>query len=423
MNYQQSVLPNGIRVLTYPMPHALSASVAFFLGVGSRYEKIELAGASHFIEHMLFKGTNKYPEANLISEAIEGVGGSFNGGTGKELTVYTAKVPSAHLGVAMDVITDMICQPIFNEVEMEKERQVIIEELNMYKDSPQDWVHVLIDEVLWPNMPLGRDEGGTEESVRGLTRDGLLNYMQYHYLPNNLIISVAGSISHEQILDQIDDRLLSWKQRSIPSYFPCPLPRNAERVKVVVKEAEQANICLATQGVSHTDPDYYTLTIISSLLAEGMSSRLFQEIRERQGLAYDVNSYADNYHETGSLVIYAGVDPEKTADTISAICRELKRLSQEPVPAAELERTKEYTLGRMLLRMEDTLSVASWLGGQPIMHGEIIDINTAMANIREVTSEDIMRVAQRLFTNEFLRLAMVGPFHREPRAYEELLSL
>jgi predicted Zn-dependent peptidase len=321
--YEKTTLPNRVRVITAEMPHVRSVSTALFFGVGSRYESPQIAGVSHFIEHMLFKGSARYPTAQAISEAIEGLGGVFNGGTGKELTGYTAKVSSDHFVDALDVLIDMVRHPLLDPQELEKERRVIVEELNMYKDSPQEWVQVLIDETIWPNLPLGRDEAGTKETVESITRDQMRAYLAAHYLPNNLVVSIAGKIGHQQVVAEVEKRLSDWQPGEVPHWEPCLPPRQVPRVRLEHKRTEQANVCLATPGVSHGNPARYALALLNGVLADGMSSRLFQEIRERQGLAYDVGSDIESYYETGALVIYAGVDPERADATIRAILAEL----------------------------------------------------------------------------------------------------
>jgi predicted Zn-dependent peptidase len=420
--HEKTTLPNGARIITVQMPHVRSVSTALFFGVGSRYESPQEAGMSHFIEHMLFKGSERYPTAQAISEAIEGIGGVFNGGTGKELTGYTTKVSSDHFVDALDVLIDMVRHPLFDPQEMEKERRVIIEELNMYKDSPQEWVQVLIDEALWPGLPLGRDEAGTRETVESITRDQMRSYLAAHYLPNNLVVSVAGKISHQQVVDEVARHLSDWQPSDVPRWVPCLPPLNVPRVRLEHKRTEQVNLCLAAPGISHGDPARYALAVLNGVLADGMSSRLFQEIRERQGLAYDVGSDIESYYETGALVIYAGVDPERTDATIRAILAELSRLREELVPQGELRRIKEYTKGRMVLRLEETHQVASSLGGEELLRNQITEIDEAIAQVDAVTSEDVRQLAQRLFQEQNLRLAMVGPL-KDGKHFERLLHL
>ncbi len=421
MDYVRTTLPNGLRLLTASMPGMRSASVAFFFTVGSRYETNAIAGVSHFIEHMLFKGTEHYPTARLISEAIEGVGGIFNGSTGKELTNYTARVPAEHLTTVMHTLADMVRRPLLDPIEIEKERSVIIEELSSTRDDPQEWVNMLIDEAMWPGLPLGRDDAGYEETVAQLQREQLLSYLDEYYRPNSLIISIAGNVEHKQVLDMTERLFGDWHARDHKQWTESFPPRDVLPVALIHKETEQANICLATLGVAHSSPDYYPFILINAILGDGMSSRLFQTIREEQGLAYDIGSYFNSYYETGDLVVSAGVDPSQIEPAIRAIIGELQELCVTPVPANELSRIKAYVRGSMVLGLEGTHQVASWLGGQECLRGGITNVDEMIARIDAVTAQDIQRVAQACFVPEWRRLAVIGPY--EPQQAERLGEL
>jgi len=398
-----------------------SASIAFFFSIGSRYEQNQIAGVSHFIEHMLFKGSRRYPTARHISEAIEGVGGVFNGSTGKELTSYTARVPGEYLPVVMDVLADMIRHPLFDPGEVEKERGVIIEELSATQDDPQEWVNLLIDEAMWPDLPLGRDDAGSIETVAQLQRQQMLAYLDTCYRPNSLVISVAGNIDSRQVL-QLTERLFGdWATHDLPRWTESFPPKDVPRVRMIKKATEQTNICLATLGVPHNSYDHYTILMINALLGDGMSSRLFQTIREEQGLAYDIGSYFNSYYETGNLVVSAGVDPSHTEKTVKAIVAELQQLREVPVPGEELERVKAYVRGGILLGLEGTQQVASWLGSQECLHNGVRDIDEMIAQVNAITMQDIQRVAQTCFAPEWRRLAIIGP--DDPRRAEDLGKL
>ena len=409
MNYKRTTLHNGLRLLTAEISGMRSASIAFFFTVGSRYEPNHIAGISHFIEHMLFKGSQHYPTARLISEAIEGVGGVFNGSTGKELTSYSARVPGEQLPVVMNVFADMIRSPLFEPAEIEKERSVIIEEICSTRDDPQEWANLLIDEVMWPGLPLGRDDAGFEETVAQIQRQQLLNYLDDCYLPNSLIISAAGNINHTQIAQLTENIFNDWKPRKHPQWAESLPPRDTLPVAMIKKDTEQTNICLATLGVAYLSPDYYPLLLINALLGDGMSSRLFQTIREERGLAYDIGSYFNSYYETGNLVVSAGVDPSQTEPAIRAIIGELTRLCEEPVPADELDRIKAYVRGGILLGLEGTQQVASWLGGQESLRNSVMDADEMIAHVEAVTSQDIQRVVRVCFAPEWRRLSIIGP--------------
>lgn len=409
MNYKRTTLQNGLRLLTTPMPGMRSASIGFFFTVGSRYEADPIGGISHFIEHMLFKGSRHYPTARLISEAIEGVGGIFNGSTGKEITSYTARVPGEQLPLVMNVLADMIRYPLFDPTEIEKERGVIIEELSATHDDPQEWANLLIDEVMWPGLPLGRDDAGFVETVAQIQRQQMLDYMDEHYRPSSLVISVAGNIDHAQVIKEAERIFSDWETRERPGWKVSFPPRDTLPVGMIRKETEQTNICLATLGAAYSSPDYFPILLINAILGDGMSSRLFQSIREEQGLAYDIGSYFNSYYETGSLVVSAGVDPLQTEPAIEAIIHELNQLCKKPVPGDELDRVKAYVRGGVLLGLEGTQQVASWLGSQECLRNKIIDIDEIVAHIDAVTSKDIQRVAQVCFAPTWRRLAVIGP--------------
>jgi predicted Zn-dependent peptidase len=415
-------LPNGIRLLTQPMHVVRSVSIVFFFTVGSRYEPNELAGVSHLIEHMLFKGSERYPTAQVISETIEGVGGVLDAGTDKELTVYSAKVASRHFDRAVSLMADMVRQPRFDPLELDKERRVIVDELGMYRDSPQDWVGVLGDETFWPGLPLGREVAGTRETVESITHAALGNYWRAHYVPSNLIVGIVGDIQHDEALAAITRLLGDWPRAEPPGWPPSLPPQHATRVRVQQRRTEQTNFCLFTLGVSHSDADYYPMTLLNAILGDGMSSRLFLEVRERQGLAYDVSSGPVHFRDTGAFVVYAGVEPRTTEAALPAILREMARLRDEPVGPAELERAKEYTKGRMALRLEDTHSVAAWLGGQEALLQEVRTLDEISERIDAVSTDDIQRLAGRIFVDDWLRLAIIGP-HRDGAKFDRLLHL
>ena len=412
--FEKTVLDNGLRVVTSSMPHTRSVSVSFFVGAGSRCESDEIAGVSHFLEHMLFKGTERRPTAQEIAEEIEGIGGVMNAATDKELTVYWAKVGHQHFARCLDVLADAVLNSVLDPTEIEKERLVILEELAMTEDSPADLVGLLIDEVLWPKQPLGRDPGGSKQSVSALTRDQIRDYVDRYYAPENTVLAVAGNVSHETVVDLANRHLGQWRRAPFGSWYPAVDGQDGPRVGLKSKKTEQAHICLAVPGYSSNHPDRYALDVLNAILGEGMSSRLFLEIREKLALAYDVHSYVSHFRDAGSAVIGAGVDPKKVEPTIQAILAELARLD-EGIPDAELTKAKEFIKGRMQLRMEDTRAVSSWLGGQELLRDEILTVDEVLTAIDRITPEDLHRVAQALFRPERLNLAIVGPYKSEDR--------
>ncbi|MEA3345602.1 MAG: pitrilysin family protein [Chloroflexota bacterium] len=420
--YERTVLDNGLRVLTVPMPHMHSVSMAFFIGLGSRCETDDNGGAAHFIEHMLFKGTDKYPTARDLAEEIEGVGGVFNGGTGREMTLYWAKVAQFHLSVALDVLLDMLRHPRFDPVELEKERQVIIEEINSSLDMPGRWVHLLLAELIWPDHPLGRSVAGTKESVASLQRDILLESMSQYYSPSNTVLVVAGSLDHGRLLNLITASTEDWAPVDAPTYQLAVDSQREPQVRLGERDTEQAHLGISAPGLPREHPDRFVLLLMNAILGEGMSSRLFQEIRERRGLAYEIGSSVSTLQDTGAITVYAGVNPERTPTTLQAILAEWDKLRQTPVTPKELRRAKEFVKGRLALQMEDTFNVAAWVGRQELLTERILSVDEVMKKIEVVEPDDIQRLAQHLFRTEKINCAVVGPFS-DDEIFREVVHL
>ncbi|MDE3096945.1 MAG: insulinase family protein [Chloroflexota bacterium] len=421
-DYERTTLENGLRILTGTMPGTRSVAVSIYVGAGSRYEAAEEAGISHLLEHLVFKGTTKRPSPQQISEAIDGVGGVLNAGTDRELTVYYAKVAAPHFALAADVLCDMLRDPLMAEEELEKERKVVIEELASIGDSPAQLVDVLLDATMWPDQPLGRDVAGTEASVSALTREGAVAYLRRQYVPNNMVVAVAGAIEHGRVVEEVGRALGDWGRGEPAQWFPAVNEQAAPRVAVQYKRTEQAHIEMALHALSSRDPDRFALDLISVILGEGMSSRLFVELREQRALCYDVHSYASHYLDTGSFAVYAGVDPKKSVEATQALVEELAKLRAGGVTDEELHKAKELSKGRLLLRMEDTRSVSGWLGGQEMLSGEVKTPDEIVALIEAVTADDIRRVARCVFDERQLSLAVVGPFKSDKR-FASLLRL
>ena len=421
--YQKSTLANGLRVVTSAMPHTRSASILIYYKVGARYEPKPLSGISHYIEHMLFKGTYKRPTPQEISETIEGVGGSLNAMTDVEYTAYTAVVPSRHFERALEVLTDMIGNSRFDDEEVERERAVITEEINGTLDSPPDIVNELIDEVMWGDQPIGRPIAGTRETVGSISRAQMLDYMGSHYVPQGTVVSVAGHIEHEQVVDAVEALLGGLKDgRRPPDYPPATSAQTAARVGLVNKDTEQTHLCLAVPALSYTDPDRYVQQMLDGILGGGMSSRLFIEIREKRALAYTVASYVDSLYDTGGFIVYAGVDNERVPSCIQGVLHELDRVRQEPVPAEELNKVKEYYKGHLLLALESSRSVAGWGGRQELLLDHIDTVDEVLERIDAVTTEEVQQLAGRLFQDSRLNLSVVGPFE-DDAAFQKLLTL
>ena len=419
--FERTALPGGPRVITSRLPGARSVSVAAYVLAGSRLESAEEAGAAHFMEHITFKGTAAYPTTRAVSEAIEGVGGSFNAATDRESTVYWVRVPLREMARGIEVLGDLIVRPCLRGSEIESERTVIVEEIRSYLDDPGEHVHTLFDLAMFGDTPLGREIAGSEESVRNLPEANLRAFWASAYRPGNVVVSAAGDISHADVLDLVE-RAFGSGEASRSSFEPAPALPAGERVMVVRRDTTQAQLCLGIPGLRRDDPEAWTLEAVNAILGDGMSSRLFQSVREEKGLAYDVSSYVVDYADAGSFVVSAGVDPDKIAPAVGAILDEMARLRDEAVPADELARSKRYLAGRLELRMEETRHVASWLGGQEALHERVLTLEGALEELEAVTSEGIQALASRLIRDDGLRLAVVAPARRG-RRLESLLRL
>ncbi len=419
--YQKTTLDNGLRIITATMPHTRSVCIGIFIGVGSRYETEAEAGVSHFIEHLCFKGTQRRPTAREIPEAIEGVGGILNGGTDKELTVYWCKVAQPHFQLALDVLVDMLLHSRFDSQDIEKERQVIIEEINMTKDSPSQQVNMLIDELLWAGHPLGRDVAGSKESVAAITRGMMLDYLQGHYQPHNTVVTIAGNIQHQEVVTAVSQAIGNWVNQGQHFGYSVYKEQPTQPLRIEARDIKQAHLCLALPGLSLLHPKRFTLDLLNVILGEGMSSRLFAEIRDKLGLTYSIHSYVEHFLDSGSVTIYAGVEPKNLETVIKAILEQLAQL-KEPIPESELSKAKELSKGRLLLRMEDSHSVAGWMGGQEILTGHILSVDQVISIVDAITAEELKQLAQELLVASQLHLAVVGPIPND-EPLEELLKL
>jgi predicted Zn-dependent peptidase len=396
------------------MQDRASASLVLMFGVGSRYEDDRLGGVSHFIEHLFFKGTSRRPSSKEIAEAIEGVGGVMNASTDKEVTTYWTRVPADHLELAIDVLFDIVTDSKLTADDIERERMVILEELKMYQDLPQDYVHSLFEEVMWPGHPLGRDIGGTLDSVAKITREDLVHFLENHYSLPRLVVSLSGGIDPDGAAEMMGARIGGIAAEDGSGYLPAPATLDKPGLAFLKKKTEQAHICLGTRAISYLDDDRYALDLVNTILGEGMSSRLFLEIREKRGLAYDVHSFTSKHHDGGYFAVYAGVDPSKAEETVKAILAELRRMVDEEVPESELVKAREYTKGRLLLGLESTNAMASWLGQQELLAGRIRPVEEVVAAVDAVDQAAIQRVAKRVL-DQPIQLSVIGPFSSDAR--------
>lgn len=414
-------LESGARVVVAPMRERASVAVAIMVAAGSRHEDEAHSGLAHFIEHMVFKGSSRYPTSRDIAAAIEGVGGSLNAATDKELTVYWARVPAEELALAVDVLTDMVFAARLDPAEVEKERAVVVEELRMYADNPQEHVHTLFDEVMWPGHPLGRDTAGREETVCAFTREDCVRHLADHYRAPRLVVSVAGAVERGEALGRILPALEGVPRGDGPAPLPAPPPGPPGEVRLEERRTEQANIVIGARAPSYLDPERFAVDVMTTVLGEGMSSRLFLELRETRGLAYDVHAFTTKLRDTGALGIYVGCEPKRATAAVAAAVAELRRLAREPVGEAELRRAREYVKGRLRLQLESTNAVCSFLGQQELLCGEILAPEEIVARIDAVGPDDVQAAAEGILATG-LRGAVIGPFRSADRFAELLVD-
>lgn len=420
--YEKTTLDNGARVVTSSMEHVHSATVTFNYSVGSRFEPEGLAGISHVLEHMLFKGTERRPDPAQISGDIESVGGILNAATGRESTNYWAKVPSSYLELAFDVLSDIVRNSTVPDDELEKERGVIFEEIRGITDTPDDLVHDVIDEVIWDNQPVGRSIIGTEETVAAITAPDLRQYLHHYYRPERLVIAASGKITHQEVVALAERYFGDMQPGTGVECVPTERRQTSARARLVHRPTEQAHLCLGHPALPYTDERRYTQGMIDAILSSGMSSRLFQEIREKRGLVYSVYGYFRQYSDAGQGVVYAGTDLTRIDETIEAILLELNKLRSDRVPEDELTRTKELRKGRILMGMEDSRSVAGWIGSQELTFGEIRTPEEVMERIDAVRADDMLELAREIILDDTLNLAIVGPYE-DVDHFESLLCL
>jgi predicted Zn-dependent peptidase len=405
--YEKIELPNGLRIITSKMPYIRSVSAAFFVSAGGCYETEKEAGISHFLEHLCFKGTVKRPSSREITEMIEGTGGTINAGTDKELTIFWCRVANQHLQLALEVLTDILRNSKIDNADIDKERNVVIEEINMNYDIPQQRVDNLISELMWAGQPLGRDVAGNKDTVYSLTGEQIKRYYSSHYAPNNIVASIAGNID-KRTIDAICEGLSDWPAGDTAQRIGSVSSQLSPRLQAEVRDIEQVHICMGFYGTTLTDPDRFAIDLFNIILGDGMSSRLFIELREKRGLVYEIDSSSDHFRDAGDLMIHAGVDPKNVEESIKVVLNELYSL-RENITEAELNRAKELVKGRIQLAMENTRSVSTWYGAQEVLADRILDVDEITSLVEGVTMQDITRVAGKYIKENLVNIAMVGP--------------
>lgn len=399
-------LENGVRIICEKIPHVRSVSVGIWVGAGSRNEKKEINGISHFIEHMLFKGTKKR-SAKEIAESIDSIGGQINAFTGKECTCYYTKTLDTHIDIAIDVLTDMFFNSVFSEKDIDIERKVVLEEISMYEDSPEDLVHDYLSETVWENDAIGMPILGTYESLHNIERDTIVNYISEHYLPENTVIAVAGNFDDNVLIDIVKKNFGSWySDRKPVKQFEKANFKVSNRIKQ--KDIEQVHICLGFEGIEHGNDDLYSLLAINNVFGGGMSSRLFQKIREERGLVYSIYSYPSSYCNAGLFTIYAGMNPEHRDTFLKLVMEEIKILIKHGISEEELAKSKEQLKGSYILGLESTSSRMNSLGKSELMLGKVYTPEEVLKKIDEVNNEKVREIIEKVFQMEKMSIAVVG---------------
>jgi len=405
--FQRTVLEDGPRVISARLPNSHSLSVAIYVLAGSRLETRENAGVAHFMEHVTFKGTHAYPTTRAVSEAIEGCGGSSNAATDRESTVYWARLPVREAERAFGVLSELVFRPLLREADISRERDIIVEEIRSYQDDPGQFVFNLFDRAFFGDTPLGWEIAGDEASVRGLAVKDIKGFWSDTYRPANTVVAVAGDLDHAAVVDLVQ-RNIGSGNGVVSGYGAAPaLP--VERVSVEHRDVAQAHIVLGVPGLRRDDPEQWSLEMLNTILGEGSSSRLFQQLREEAGLTYDVHSFQTDYADCGTLQVYAGVDPADVNAAVGAILTELRRLVDEPVALDELDRARAYASGRLELRLEESRHLSAWLGIQEALHDRVLTLDQALAELAEVTPDGIQSLARRLFSDDRLCVAVISP--------------
>lgn len=410
-----------MRIIVEEMPHMKSVSIVIGIGVGSRYEEKKYQGISHLVEHMLFKGTGNRENTLELSKVVEGIGGAINASTSEENTLLYVKVPQKVFVIAFDVLADIILNSLMRNDDLQREKNVVIEEIRKCKDTPEELVELLLDKIMWKNHPLGRGILGDEKSVKAISREILLSYIDKFYRPNNIVISIAGKVKTEEVISQVKKYFGGMENKEIKEYLPVREKQEEYRINIKSKKTNQAHLCFGFPTISRMHPDRYSVDLLDIILGSGLSSRLFQEIRVKRSMAYDVHSYVQYFNDIGSFNIYAGVDSDRLKESIKVILKELKKIRENDLPEEELIKAKEMYKGALSLNLESTLNQAFWLGNKLLLYGKPFTEDEVKKKIEKVEAKDIIQSARKIFKKNGINLSIVGPFKEKDR--EELGAL
>jgi predicted Zn-dependent peptidase len=418
--YERYSLSNGLRVLTAPLDHAKSVACYIMLAAGSRYEEASNRGIAHFAEHMFFKGTEKRPTARDLSMEVDSFGGEFNAFTSKEYTGYYIRCAGEERDTALDVLVDMLRNSKFDPDELEREKGVILEEMNMYYDTPRDYIGSVYEDLLFGENPLGWETLGTRDTIKAASRHTFTDYIDRWYTPPRMVVGVAGMVG-DDLIPTLEGLLGDMTGDDAGAPAPAEMVHSAEpQVRLRRKESDQANICLGVPSYPLTHPDRYALQLLGTVLGTGMSSRLFLEVRERRGLAYYVYALNSSYSDAGTLVAQAGVDLNRADEAVGVIAEEFRKLADETVPAAELEKARALAKGRFVLQTESPNGLMLFGLRREVLEGKAAEPEELIAGLDAVTAEDVQRVAQDVIGTNGMRLAVIGPFDGEERFQQAL---
>lgn len=422
MNYKKTTLPNGLRILTVPMKNTETVTVVIMIGVGSRYETEREAGLSHFIEHMMFKGTKKRPTTLDISETLDSIGGEFNAWTSVDKTMYYAKVDAKHIGTALDVVSDMYLNSKIEEAEIEREKGTIIQELNMYEDTPTVDVEIVLGNLLYKKNPLGRSIIGFKKTIASFKRKDFVNYISRFYVANDTVICIAGNFDEKKALDLAKKHFSEMKKGVKPKYEKVVENQKKPELKIKNKKTDQTHFIISSRAYNWSHKDRFALSLLSVILGGNMSSRLFIEVRERRGLAYHVRTSVGAFEDCGYLETQAGVNHDKLELAIETILNEYRKIATEKVSKKELQNAKDFIKGKSVMGFESSDEVAMFFIDQEAKKKKIMTLPEIFKNVDKVTESDILRVAEDVFQNKKLNLAVIGP-HKDGKKLEKILKL
>jgi predicted Zn-dependent peptidase len=420
--YKKITLGNGLRIIAHNMSNRASVALGIWIKVGGRHESSEFKGISHFLEHLLFKGSRKY-SCRKIKESIEGVGGALNGFTSEELTCYLVKIPASYLELALDILSSMVISPALPTHEIEKEKQVILEEIKMHKDLPQSYVYDLLDELLWPNQPLGAPIIGTVDSVSRISREDLHLFKCKYYTPSNIVISVAGALNLSKLTKSVKKIFSRQKRQNKNTFSRSREIQGAPGLKVFHKDTEQTHMALGFHSLERDHSLKHALGILHIILGANMSSRLFNELREKRGLAYDIGTQVRRLEDTGSFIVHAGIDNRKVVKALQVILKELKKVKEKLVAQDEFRRAKEFYKGQLAIGLEDTLEHMFWIGETTATLDKTYSLVDIIKEISRIKREDVREVAKQILQEKKMNLALIGSLKASEKQIQNQLNI